>query len=92
MKVKMLVAQSCLTLCDPMDCSPPGAFVHGILQARILEWAAIPFSGIPFDLDPGIKPEFPSLEADSLPSEPPGKPLGNSLMTSPHQRFSKCGP
>ena len=33
--------QSCLTLCDPMDCSPPGSSVHGILQARILEWAAI---------------------------------------------------
>ena len=33
--------QSCLTLCDPMDRSPPGSFVHGILQARILEWAAM---------------------------------------------------
>ena len=39
------VAQSCLTLCDSMDCSPPGSSVHGILQARILEWVAIPFSG-----------------------------------------------
>ena len=36
--------QSCLTLCDPMDCSPPGSTVHGILKARILEWAAISFS------------------------------------------------
>ena len=36
--------QSCLTLCDPMDCSPPGSSVHGILQARILEWVAIPSS------------------------------------------------
>ena len=35
------VAQSCLTLCDPMDCSPLGSSVHGILQARILEWVAI---------------------------------------------------
>ena len=43
-KVKMLVAQSCLTLCNPLDCSPPGSSVHGILQARILEWVAIPFS------------------------------------------------
>ena len=43
-KVKVLVAQSCLTLCNPMDCSPPGSSVHGILQARILESAAIPFS------------------------------------------------
>ena len=38
------VAQSCLTLCDPMDCSLPGSSVHGILQAKILEWVAIPFS------------------------------------------------
>ena len=37
-------AQSCPTLCNPMDCSPPGSSVHGILQARILEWIAIPFS------------------------------------------------
>ena len=36
--------QSCLTLCDPMDCNPPGSPVHGILQARRLEWAAVPFS------------------------------------------------
>ena len=43
-KVKMLVTQSCLTLCNPMDCNPPGFSVHGILQARILEWVAIPFS------------------------------------------------
>ena len=37
-------AQLCLTLCDPMDCSPPGSSVHGILQARILEWVAMPSS------------------------------------------------
>ena len=44
MKVKVLVTQSCPTLCDPMDCSLPGFSVHGILQARILEWIAIPSS------------------------------------------------
>ena len=38
------VAQSCPALCDPVDCSPPGSSIHGILQARILEWAAISFS------------------------------------------------
>ena len=38
------IAQSCPTLCDPVDCSPPGSSVHGILQARILEWVAISFS------------------------------------------------
>ena len=37
------VAQSCLTLCDPMDCSPPGYSVHGIFQATVLEWGAIAF-------------------------------------------------
>ena len=42
--VKVLVAQLCLTLCDPMHCSQPGSSVHGILQARILEWVAISFS------------------------------------------------
>ena len=45
-EVKVLVAQLCLTLCDPMDCSPPGSSVHGILQARMLEWVAIPFSRV----------------------------------------------
>ena len=42
--MKVLISQSCLTLCDPMDCSPPGSSVHGISQARILEWVAISFS------------------------------------------------
>ena len=47
MKVKSEseVAQPCLTLSDPMDCSLPGSSVHGILQARVLEWGAIAFSG-----------------------------------------------
>ena len=42
--VVVLVTQSCLTLCNPMDCSPSGSFVLGILQARILDWVAILFS------------------------------------------------
>ena len=107
------VAQSCLTLHDPMECSPPGFSVHGILQARILEWVAIAFSSgirvgpkssdrcyhkkrghtesprvavwrlgqrlewvaipLPGDLpNSAIKPRSPALQADSLPSEPPG--------------------
>ena len=63
----------CLTLCYPMDYGPPGSSVHRILQAKILEWAAIPFSPgyLP---DPGIKPGSPALQANSLPSEPQGKP------------------
>ena len=44
LSLKVLVAHSCLTLCNPMDWSLPGSSVHGILHARILEWVAIPFS------------------------------------------------
>ena len=44
-KVKVWVTQSCPTLCDPMDCSPPSSSVHGVLQARVLGWGALPFSG-----------------------------------------------
>ena len=52
--------------------SDPRDSVHGILQARILEWVPIPSSG---DLpNPGIEPESPALQADSLPCEPPEKP------------------
>ena len=61
------VAQSCLSLCDPMDYT-----VHGILQARILQWVAFPFSR---DLpNPGVKLRSPALQVDSLPAEPQGKP------------------
>ena len=78
--VKVLVIQSCPTLCDPMDCSPPGSSVHGILQARILEWVAIPSLG---DLpNPGVKPWSPALQVDSLPSESPGKPLYREVDAS----------
>ena len=60
-----------------MDCSLLGAYVHGILQARVLEWVAIPSPG---DLpDPGNKARSPALQADSLPSEPPGKPMNAGL-------------
>ena len=71
------VTQLCLTLCNPMDCSLPDSCspcssLHGILQARILKWVAIPLPG---DLpNPGIEPGSPSSHADSLPSEQPGKP------------------
>ena len=68
-----LVSQSCPTLCDPMDCSLPGSSVNGISQARILECFAIPFSRRSFN--PGTEPRSPALQGDSLPSEPPGKPL-----------------
>ena len=43
-KCESVVTQLCLALCGPIDCSPPGSSVHGILQARKLEWVAVPFS------------------------------------------------
>ena len=70
-KVKVLVVQLCPTFCKTRDCSP-GSTVHGVLQAEILEWVAIPFSRGSFP------PRDQSLAsrnaADSLLSEPPGKP------------------
>ena len=53
MVVMVVRAQSRLTLCDPVHCSPPGSSVHGILQARILEWVAMPSSR---ESSPGIEP------------------------------------
>ena len=50
--------QSCLLFCDPMDCSPPGSFIHRISQARVLEWVAISY--LPH---PGIEPGSPALQA-----------------------------
>ena len=70
--------QLCLTLCYTMDCSPAGTSAMEILQARILEWVAMPSSR---DLPtPGIEPRSPTLQADSLPPEPPRKPPKNSLI------------
>ena len=67
-----LVTQLCPTLCDRMDCSLPDSSVCKILQARILAW--LPFPS-PEDLpNPGIEPKSPAWQADSLPSELPGKP------------------
>ena len=67
------VAQLCLTLCDPVICSPPGFSVHGIFSQEY--WSGLPFTS-PGDLpNPGIKPGSSALQADSLPSEPPGKPI-----------------
>ena len=64
---KVRAAQSCLTLCNLMDCSPPGSSVHGILQAKLLAW---PFSSPGDFSNPGIEPTSPALQADSSPTEP----------------------
>ena len=77
-----LVTKSCLILCDPMDYSLPDSSVHGISQARILEWVATSFSR---DLpDPGLEPA--SLAASALAgvffaTEPPGKPITKYSLT-----------
>ena len=67
------VARLCPILCNPMDCSLPGYSTHGIFQARILEWLPFPSPG---DLpDPGTELGSPTLQADALLSEPPGKSI-----------------
>ena len=72
-----LVAQSCPTLCDPIDCGPPGSSVHRDSPGKntgVNSWPP------PGDLpDPGIKPRSPALQADFLPSEPPGKPKNTGV-------------
>ena len=66
---------SVVSVCDSMDCSPSGSSVHGISQARILEWVALPFHS-PGDLpDSGVKPVSPALQADSLLLSYLGSPL-----------------
>ena len=62
-----------MSLCDPVDSSLPGSSVHGICQARILEWVAIPFCRE--SSRTRTEPVSPTLQVGSLPSEPPGKPL-----------------
>ena len=70
-KVKVKFSQSCLTLCNPMDYT-----IHGILQTRLLDWVAFPFSDL---LNPGIEPRSPTLQADSLPAKPQGKPKNTGV-------------
>ena len=72
------VAQPCLTLCNPMDCSPPGSSVHGILQTRIQEWVVISFSKGSFR--PRDQTHVSCIAGGFFPAEPLGKPKG-------HQEF-----
>ena len=72
------VAQSCLTLCDSMDCSTLGSSVHGILQARILEWVAISSTRDP--PYPGIEPASPALAGRSFTTVPPWKLLWTGYL------------
>ena len=72
-KMKVSVTQLGLTLCNPIDNGPPGTFVHGFPRQEY--WSGYPFPS-PGDLpDSGIEPRSPALQANSLLSEPPGKPM-----------------
>ena len=82
LKKYVLVAQLCLTLCDPMNYRPPGSSVHGILQARILEWVAISFFRGSFRSRNRTQASCTAgrvftdwARREALPSKPPGKPL-----------------
>ena len=68
----VLVAQSCPTLCDPIDCGLQGSYVDGILQQKY--WSELPFPTLGCLPEPVIEPRSPALQADSLLTEPPGKP------------------
>ena len=59
---KLMCAQSCMTLRNPIDCSPPDSSVHGIFQARILEWVAIPFSSCYLGVNPSVAGMWGLLE------------------------------
>ena len=74
MRAKLL--PSCLTLCDPVDCSPPGSSVHAILQARILKWVAVLFCRGSSQSRDRTRVSYVYLywQAGSLPLAPPGKP------------------
>ena len=83
-------AQSCLTLCDPMDCSPPGSFVHGIFLARTLESVAISSSrgsSWPRDLT-RISCVSCIEQTDSLPTAPLGSHLNSRYYTNAYKRHS----
>ena len=70
--VLCLVTQSCPTLCNTMDCSPPGSSVHGDSPSTGVHCCVLLQGNLP---DPGTEPRSPALQVDSLPSEPPGKPI-----------------
>ena len=70
-------AQSCLTVCDPMDCSPPGSLSMEFSKQEY--WSELPFPN-PGDLpNPGIESRSPTLQTDSLPPEPQGKPKNTGV-------------
>ena len=88
-----LAAQSCLTLCNPMDCSPPGSSAHGIFQVRKLEWVTISSSRGIFP-DPGIEPmspASPALAGGFFSTEPAGKSCFTLISKYSHTKGVSTG-
>ena len=75
--VKVLVAQSSLTLCYSMDCSPPDSSVHGILQAGILEWVVVSFSNYMYCIGQKVRSSF----SITIYRKPPMNFLANPVIT-----------
>ena len=94
MKVKSEVAQSCPTLSDLTDCSLPGSSIHGIFQARVLEWGAIAFSGGLAAAAAKSLQSCPTL-CDPIDGSPPGSPVPGILQARTLERvaisFSNAG-
>ena len=87
MRAKSL--QSCLTLCDPIDCIPPGSSVHRILQSRILEWVAMPFSrGSSWPRDWTCVSCSSCIAGRFFMAEPPGKPWDTGSVQFSHSVMS----
>ena len=84
---RVLLSQLCP--CDPMECSPPGSFVHGIFQVRILEWVVISFFRGSSRLRDGT--QSPTLQVYSLPSEPPGTCIRNCYLPKLGSEGWACG-
>ena len=82
-----LGTQSCPTLCDHLDSSPPGSSVHGIIQARILQLVAIFLQGISPSPPPLSEIMSPALQEDSLPIELSGKPMYVYVSVSIYKYF-----
>ena len=82
MKEKCMRAQLSPTLCDPMDHSPPGSSLHGIFQARILEWVAISASSLPNPEIEPMSPVTPALAGRFFTTEPLGKIEGKGIVAN----------
>ena len=82
----VVFTQLCPTLCDPMDCGPPGSSVHGILQPRILQWVAMPFSR--GSSQPKDRTQVSHTAGGFFTTEPSGNPMNTGVDSYPFSRGS----